>query len=102
MPQCAAAPARALHKDLHMRPFGPLALAAVVAALSACASTQSTPEQLAADITALAAAAPALPIAERPAFVSDFDAMRAALPGFDVQRADGAAASMSEVSIIRD
>jgi outer membrane protein OmpA-like peptidoglycan-associated protein len=44
----------------------------------------------------------AMPIVTTPVFVSDFDAMRAALPAFDLQRGGTEPASRREVSVVRD
>jgi outer membrane protein OmpA-like peptidoglycan-associated protein len=86
-----------LHKDLKMGPFGHVALAAAAAALTSCASPAPF-DYTATDTAAIIAQMPAF---ESPVPVSDFDAMRAALPGFDLQRTfDGA--SENEVSVVRD
>jgi outer membrane protein OmpA-like peptidoglycan-associated protein len=79
-----------------MRPFGPFALAAMAAALTACASPQAAPSP-----SAKVAAQPA-PIAVAPIAppLSEYDSMRAALPGFDLQQRAGGPGS--NVSVVRD
>lgn len=80
-----------------MGPFGHVALAVTAAALTSCASPAPF-EYTATDAAAIIAQMPAF---ETPVPVSEFDAMRAALPGFDLQRTlDGASAN--EVSVVRD
>jgi len=81
-----------------MSPFGQFALAAAMAALTGCASAQTSrqPDQISvADILTSITSKQVAPL-----FVSDFDVMRAALPAFDLQRnvADGG----REVSVVRD
>lgn len=80
-----------------MGPFGHVALAAAAAALTSCASPAPF-EYTATDAAAVIAQMPAY---EAPVLVSDFDAMRAALPDFELLRTfDGA--SENEVSVVRD
>jgi outer membrane protein OmpA-like peptidoglycan-associated protein len=80
-----------------MRPFGHVALAAATAALASCASPVVS-EYPRLDAAAMMAA---MPVYEAPVLVSDFDAMRAALPGFDLQRTFDRTAQY-DVSVIRD
>ena len=82
-----------------MSPFGQFALAAAMAALTGCASAQTSRQPApinTADIIASVASAQVAP----PLFVSDFDIMRAALPAFDLQR--NVAEGGREVSVVRD
>jgi outer membrane protein OmpA-like peptidoglycan-associated protein len=86
-----------LHKDLNMGPFGHVALAVTAAALTSCASPAPF-EYTATDAAVIIAQMSAF---EAPVPVSDFDAMRAALPGFELLKTfDGA--SENEVSVVRD
>lgn len=87
-----------------MRPFGLLAFAATVAALGACASAQENAQQdaqLSAQVFTDAPAAPAPPPATPArAALSPFDAMRVALPTFELRQ--DASAAAGEVSVARD
>src|SRR2546429_7494267 len=79
------------HKDFHMRPYGPVVLAA---ALAACASPPAASSSRAAEVAAPVVVTPIAPI------VSDYEAMRSALPDFDLQRrADG---PPTDISVVRD
>ncbi len=82
-----------------MSPFGQIALAVVMAALTGCASSQLSSEQSAIDIDDIVAGI-AMPIAPPPLFVSELDTMRAALPAFDLQTVY--TAQEREVSVVRD
>jgi outer membrane protein OmpA-like peptidoglycan-associated protein len=85
------------HKDFSMSPSGHVALAAIAAALAACASS-APPEYTAVDAATTIADVPAY---EEPALVSDLDAMRAVLPDFDL-RENGDQMSQRGTSIVRD
>lgn len=80
-----------------MSPFGRIVAAAIAAALSGCASPAPLAYR-AADTAATTAQGPPF---EAPAPVSAFDAIRAALPGFELQRGLGGA-SGNEISVVRD
>lgn len=86
MSRCAPAPVGAVYKDLIMSPFGQVAAAAAMATLAACASPRNAADTASADIAAYVATLSAMPIMVSPNPISDFDAMRAALPSFDLQR----------------
>jgi outer membrane protein OmpA-like peptidoglycan-associated protein len=80
-----------------MSPFGHVALAAATAALAACAFPMPS-EYPTVDVAAMTAE---MPVYRTPVLVSDFDAMRTALPGFDLQRSLDRT-SQRDVSVVRD
>ncbi len=83
-----------------MSPFGQAALAAALAALSACASSEMATEQPRAEVaTAAAAVTPAPP---PPPVVSAFETMRAALATFNLQKNGSGPAAQNEISVVRD
>lgn len=84
-----------------MSPYGQVAVAAAMAALAACASSRMGTDKVSADIAAYVSTLTAVPIAAPSSIISDFDAMRAALPGFDLERGADMAAP-GEVSVVRD
>ncbi len=83
-----------------MSPFGQIALAAAMAALTACAPSQPSFNLSASEIADVTASVTANMTAAPPIFMSDLDMMRAALPAFDLQTID--AGQEREVSVMRD
>jgi outer membrane protein OmpA-like peptidoglycan-associated protein len=80
-----------------MSPLGHVALAAIAAALTGCA-TAETFEYTAVDAAVLVADLPAY---EGPVPLSDFDIMQTELPGFDLRRSVDPMTQYS-VSVVRD
>lgn len=80
-----------------MRPLGPLVLAASMAALTACTSQHQEPVAFVPDHVDVGPSSPSLSAA--PTLVSDFDNMRADLPGFDLKHSD---TDHGDVSVMRD